>query len=139
MTGFYTNCDTGIKWVKKILQWLAFLAPTPQNRQTHSNNSSENCRRITWVWPFCGAVVYMVRLEVYSSFHNWDKNLGLNPKTLIFKKLWKKSMSANNNFKKTSFCTIFVAKSFKLSDSILEYFHELGNNLLCSRHLPAQS
>ena len=28
---------------------LTFSAPTPQNGQLHSNNSSANCRRIVWV------------------------------------------------------------------------------------------
>ena len=31
------------------LQCLTLLAPVSQNGQTHSNNSSANCRRIVWV------------------------------------------------------------------------------------------
>ena len=36
------------------VQVLTLYAPISQNGQTHSNNSSANCRWIAWVvWPFC--------------------------------------------------------------------------------------
>ena len=34
---------------------LTLKAPTPQNGQTHSNNSSTTADKLfEWVWPFCG-------------------------------------------------------------------------------------
>ena len=34
---------------------LTLKAPTPQNGQTHSNNSSATADKLfEWVWPFCG-------------------------------------------------------------------------------------
>ena len=46
--------------MKKSKTHLTVQAPTPQNGQTHSNNSSANCRRIVWV---CLTILWAWRLK----------------------------------------------------------------------------
>ena len=48
------NDETAVKTrTRGIL--LTLLAPTPQNGQTHSNNSSATANEFfECVWPFCG-------------------------------------------------------------------------------------
>ena len=48
MTGFYMNAEL-------VWNGLAPYAPTPQNGQTHSNNSSATADELLeCVWWFCG-------------------------------------------------------------------------------------
>ena len=53
-----------------MLIMLTLSAPTPQNGQTHSNNSSVTANEFfERVWPFCGVGAWRVRfILIYSSF-----------------------------------------------------------------------
>ena len=45
------------------------LRPTPQNGQTHSNNSlAKGDELFESVWPFCGVGGYMVNIHVKNIF-----------------------------------------------------------------------
>ena len=44
-----------LKWKIKIKKFLILIVPTPQNGQTHSNNSLAFANELfECVWPFCG-------------------------------------------------------------------------------------
>ena len=62
-------------WVRKLWLCLAltFLTPVSQNGQTHSNNSSVNCRRIVWVCVdhFGGLACKGLKADPYY-YWNWE-------------------------------------------------------------------
>ena len=49
-------------WWHYFINQLTLQAPIPQNGQTHSNNSSANCRRIVWA---CLTISWYWRLKLY--------------------------------------------------------------------------
>ena len=63
-----------------LIKYLALYTPIPQNGQTHSNNSSANCRRIVWV---CLTILWGWRLRVKAGHIDERNMLNFTLKTQI--------------------------------------------------------